>query len=90
MATQQLIVQKPYSYCRNPMALGAIVAFLGVAILIGSISAMVLVLAGMVLLLAYIKLFEENEMELPRFGGQVATWDHGVRACKASYRLGER
>ncbi len=39
MATQQLIVEKPYSYCRNPMALGAIVLYLGVAILIGSISA---------------------------------------------------
>jgi transposase len=29
-------------------------------------------------------------LELPRFRGQVATWDHGVRACRASYRLGER
>ena len=67
MATQQLIVQKPYSYCRNPMALGAIVVFLGVAILIGSISAVVLVLAFAVLLLVYIKFLEEKEMEL-RFG----------------------
>jgi protein-S-isoprenylcysteine O-methyltransferase Ste14 len=67
MATQQLIVQKPYSYCRNPMALGAIVAFLGVAFLIGSISAVVLVLTGAVLLLVYIKLLEEKEMVL-RFG----------------------
>jgi len=67
MATQQLITQKPYSYCRNPMALGAIVAYLGVAILIGSISAVVLVLLGAALLLTYIKLLEEKEMEL-RFG----------------------
>lgn len=67
MATQQLIVQRPYSYCRNPMALGAIVAYLGVAILIGSISAVVLVGMGAVLLLLYIKLLEEKEMEL-RFG----------------------
>ena len=67
MATQQLIIQKPYSYCRNPMALGAIVVFLGVAILIGSISAVVLVLAFAVLLLVYIKFLEEKEMEL-RFG----------------------
>jgi protein-S-isoprenylcysteine O-methyltransferase Ste14 len=33
MATQQLIIQKPYNYCRNPMALGAIAVYLGVAIL---------------------------------------------------------
>ncbi len=67
MATQQLIIQKPYSYCRNPMALGAIVVYLGVAILAGSISAVVLVLTFAVLLLIYIKSLEEKEMEL-RFG----------------------
>ena len=67
MATQQLIIQKPYSYCRNPMALGAIVAYLGIAILIGSISAAVFVLSFAVLLLIYIKFLEEKEMEL-RFG----------------------
>ena len=67
MATQQLIIQKPYNYCRNPMALGTIVAGLGVAILIGSISAVVLVLTLTVLLLVYIKSLEEKEMEL-RFG----------------------
>ena len=67
MATQKLIIEKPYSYCRNPMALGTIVAYLGFAILIGSISAVVVVLAFAVLLLVYIKFFEEKEMEL-RFG----------------------
>lgn len=67
MATQQLITQKPYNYCRNPMALGTIVAFGGISILIGSISAIVLVLIGAVLLLVYIKFLEEKEMEL-RFG----------------------
>ena len=67
MATQQLIIQKPYNYCRNPMALGAIAVYLGVAILIGSISAIVLVLTFTVLLLVYIKFLEEKEMEL-RFG----------------------
>lgn len=67
MATQQLIIQKPYNYCRNPMALGAIVAYLGVAILIGSIAAVALVLTLAVLLLLYIKYIEEKELEL-RFG----------------------
>jgi protein-S-isoprenylcysteine O-methyltransferase Ste14 len=67
MATRHLIVRKPYSYCRNPMALGSILLYLGVATLIGSISALVLVLVWAVLLLAYIRFLEEKEMEL-RFG----------------------
>jgi protein-S-isoprenylcysteine O-methyltransferase Ste14 len=67
MATQKLIVQKPYSYCRNPMALGSIVLYLGVATLLGSISALTLVLIWTSLLLLYIKFLEEKEMEM-RFG----------------------
>jgi protein-S-isoprenylcysteine O-methyltransferase Ste14 len=67
MATQKLIVQPPYAYCRNPMALGAIVLYLGVAILFGSLGAAVLVLLGAAWLLTYIKRVEEKEMEM-RFG----------------------
>jgi len=67
MATQQLIIRPPYSYCRNPMALGAIVMYLGVAIVFGSLGSGVLVLLGAGLLLTYIKRIEEREMEI-RFG----------------------
>jgi len=67
MATQKLIIQKPYNYCRNPMALGTIVLYLGVAVQIGSISAVALVLIGAILLLLYIKFLEEREMAM-RFG----------------------
>ncbi len=67
MATQKLIVEPPYTYCRNPMALGTIVAYLGVAVLFRSIGAVALVLLGAVLLLTYIKRVEEKEMEM-RFG----------------------
>lgn len=67
MATQKLIVQPPYTYCRNPMALGAIVMYLGVAVLFGSIGAALLVLLGTAWLLTYIKRVEEKEMEI-RFG----------------------
>ncbi len=67
MATQKLIVEPPYTYCRNPMALGAIMMYLGVAILFGSIGAVALVLLGTALLLTYIKRVEEKEMEI-RFG----------------------
>ncbi len=62
MATQKLIVEPPYAYCRNPMALGAIVMYLGVAVLFGSIGVVLLVLMGAALLLTYIKRVEEKEM----------------------------
>jgi protein-S-isoprenylcysteine O-methyltransferase Ste14 len=67
MATQKLIVQPPYSYCRNPMALGAIALYLGIAIWLGSLSALGMVLLFAICLLIYIKLLEEKEMAL-RFG----------------------
>ncbi|MBI3914721.1 MAG: isoprenylcysteine carboxylmethyltransferase family protein [Chloroflexi bacterium] len=67
MATQKLVIQPPYSYCRNPMTLGAIGLYFGIAIVLGSISAALLVLLGSVALLSYIRRVEEKEMEL-RFG----------------------
>jgi protein-S-isoprenylcysteine O-methyltransferase Ste14 len=67
MATQKLVIQPPYTYCRNPMAFGAILMYLGVAVLFRSMGAVVLVLLGAGLLLTYIKRIEEKEMEI-RFG----------------------
>lgn len=67
MATQELIIQPPYSYTRNPMALGAILMYTGVSILVGSMGAFLLVLFGAAALLTYIHTFEEKEMVL-RFG----------------------
>ncbi len=69
MPTQKLLVVRPYSYCRNPMALGAIMAYLGIAICVGSLSSLGLVLLGTVCLLVYIKLIEEREM-VARFGAE--------------------
>ena len=67
MATQKLIVSAPYSYCRNPMALGAVIMYLGVAVAAGSLGSTVLVFLGAACLLTYIKRIEEKEME-SRFG----------------------
>jgi protein-S-isoprenylcysteine O-methyltransferase Ste14 len=67
MATQKLIIQPPYTYCRNPMALGTFVALLGLAAVVGSIGACLAVLAFAALLLTYIRLGEEQEM-VSRFG----------------------
>ncbi|NIS83066.1 MAG: hypothetical protein GTO14_23340 [Anaerolineales bacterium] len=67
MATQNLLTSGPFRYCRNPMTLGAILLYLGIGIVFGSISAMVIVffLAG--LLILYLKRVEERELEA-RFG----------------------
>lgn len=67
MPTQKLIVRPPYSYCRNPMALGAIVAYLGVSVIMGSPGAALLVLLGSAVLLSYIRVAEERELAA-RFG----------------------
>jgi protein-S-isoprenylcysteine O-methyltransferase Ste14 len=67
MATQELVVQRPYTYCRNPMTLGTTAFYLGIAIWTGSLSALGLSLIYPVGILIYIKLFEEKELE-ERFG----------------------
>jgi protein-S-isoprenylcysteine O-methyltransferase Ste14 len=67
MATQKLIIQPPFSYCRNPMALGTFGMYLGVAALFHSLGAGLLVLFFASGLLIYIKFGEEKEM-VNRFG----------------------
>ena len=46
MATQKLIIEPPYTYCRNPMALGTLAMYLGVAILFGSLGAVIPISRG--------------------------------------------
>ena len=67
MATQKLLVQGPYTYCRNPMALGTILFFLGIAVWVGSLSAVALVLLFTAVLITYVKTVEEKEL-VERFG----------------------
>ena len=75
MATQKLIIQPPFSYCRNPMALGTFGMYLGVAALFHSIGAGLLVLLFASGLLIYIKFGEEKEME-NRFGQEYLNYKH--------------
>lgn len=77
MTTQKLLVCPPYSYCRNPMALGAIVAYLGVCVVAGSPGAGLLWLLGAVALLTYIRLIEEKEM-VARFGEEYLAYRRRV------------
>lgn len=67
MPTQELLTEGPFRSCRNPMTLGAILAYLGMAVARGTISGTVLVCSLAAALLAYLKLFEERELA-ERFG----------------------
>jgi protein-S-isoprenylcysteine O-methyltransferase Ste14 len=67
LPTQKLIIVGPFRYCRNPMTLGTLLAYTGVAVWVGSFSALLAVLVLALLLLAYLKGIEEQELEL-RFG----------------------
>ncbi len=67
LPTQRLIIVGPFKYCRNPMTLGTIMAYSGVAILVGSYSALLAVAVFFLMLLIYLKLIEEKELEM-RFG----------------------
>jgi protein-S-isoprenylcysteine O-methyltransferase Ste14 len=65
--TQRLLTEGPFRYCRNPMTLGAILAYLGIAIAARTSAGMALVLAFAATLLAYLRRVEEREL-VERFG----------------------
>ena len=69
MATQKLVVQKPYLYCRNPLFFGLVNLFFGISILFNSISSLVMVLIFSVIVLLYTRFIEEKELE-KRFGDE--------------------
>jgi len=69
IATRNLVIQGPYRYCRNPMTLGTMMVYLGVAVWLGSLSGLGLALIYPVGILIYIKLIEEKELE-GRFGSE--------------------
>ena len=62
MPTRELIIEPPYTFTRNPMALGAISLYLGVAILVRSLGAVLVVLLCSAVLLTYIRSIEEREL----------------------------
>lgn len=67
MPTQTLLVSGPFRYCRNPMSFGALTLYLGVAVLVGSLSSLGMVILLSALLITYLKRIEERELE-SRFG----------------------
>ena len=67
MPTQELLTEGPFRYCRNPMTLGTILAYLGIGVGAGTIAGTVLVLGLSGSLLVYLKRLEEGELA-ERFG----------------------
>lgn len=67
MPTQELLTDGPYRYCRNPMTLGALLAYLGIAVGAGTVSGALLVVGFAALLVIYLKRLEEGELA-ERFG----------------------
>jgi protein-S-isoprenylcysteine O-methyltransferase Ste14 len=62
MPPRNLLECAPYRYCRNPMTLGTVTAYLGVAVLAGSPAAAAIVILFGVLLSLYNRLWEEREL----------------------------
>ena len=67
LPTQELLTDGPYRYCRNPMTLGAILAYAGLAMAARTTAGTALVLALAATLLTYLKRLEEGELA-ERFG----------------------
>ena len=67
MATKKLLTNKPYSFCRNPMALGTILFYAGISVIVRSYLSIGTTIVIMLFLIVWIKSFEEKEMAL-RFG----------------------
>jgi protein-S-isoprenylcysteine O-methyltransferase Ste14 len=67
LPTQKLLVSGPFRYCRNPMTLGTVIAYLGIAVYTRTIAGIGIVLLFGFLLVLYLKLLEEKELA-ERFG----------------------
>jgi protein-S-isoprenylcysteine O-methyltransferase Ste14 len=69
MATQRLLTNGPYSLCRNPMALGTLVFYFGIAICLQSFTPLLVVVLFGLGLVTLIKRGEERELFL-KFGDE--------------------
>lgn len=67
MPTQKLLRDGPFRYCRNPMTLGTLTAYLGMGVLAATPMGIGIVLVFGALLILYLKRFEEKELA-ERFG----------------------
>jgi len=73
MATHKLLVSGVFKHCRNPMSFGTICLYLGITVIVGSLSSLGIVIVFSALLMLYIKKIEERELAL-RFGAEYAAY----------------
>ncbi len=73
MPTQKLLTDGPFRYCRNPMTLGTILAYLGMAVAARTTAGTAIVLSLTAALLLYLKRLEEGELA-ERFGEAYAAY----------------
>jgi protein-S-isoprenylcysteine O-methyltransferase Ste14 len=71
--TRRLLTNGPYSYSRNPMATGATMVYVGVAVGVGSLSAVALACIYPTAITVYTRLIEEKELER-RFGSEYVAY----------------
>ena len=64
---KKLFVNGPYQYCRNPMALGIFIYYIGICLCFGNYTSFMIVAAFITLITLMIKFIEEPELER-RFG----------------------
>jgi protein-S-isoprenylcysteine O-methyltransferase Ste14 len=67
MPSKNLLAIGPFRLCRNPMSFGTICAYTGIAVLVGSLSSLLLAVLLGGLLITYLKRVEEKEL-IERFG----------------------
>ncbi len=77
MPTQRLITTGPFQYCRNPMTLGTILAYLGLCIAAATIVGILIAVSLGTLLLVYLKRMEEKELA-ERFGEEYLAYRRDV------------
>ena len=77
LPTQHLLTRGPYSLCRNPMVLGTVGAYKGVALLSGSWLSLLFVAIFAAGLLWYLLAIEEQEL-VARFGSEYISYKQAV------------
>jgi protein-S-isoprenylcysteine O-methyltransferase Ste14 len=61
------LIDGPFKQSCNPMGFGAISMYLGISIIVGSLSSLIIVIIFLILLILWIKRVGEKELEI-RFG----------------------
>jgi protein-S-isoprenylcysteine O-methyltransferase Ste14 len=77
MATQKLLIEGPFKQSRNPMGFGTISLYFGMAMVVGSLSSIIVVLVFFLLLILWIKKVEERELEI-RFGQEYVAYKNST------------